>query len=126
LKPLSFLLATYCKCPPWALKKRATQLDPRHLEDFTACLEVGCARFAKKNFSHRIEIKQNWIRFSCVPLFTIKFHFYFFAYFCFKFFVSLRFSNFRLEIFASHKKKPLNFASIQYFSHYFASQFRFK
>ena len=104
MKPLSFLLATYCKCPPWALKKRATQLDPRHLEDFTACLEVGCARFAKKNFSHRIEIKQNWIRFSCVPLFTIKFHFYFFASFRFKFFASLHFSNFRFQAKQSEAK----------------------
>ncbi len=52
--------------------KNQTQLDPRHLEDFTACLEVGCTRL--------------------------------FVYFLFKFFASLRFSNFRFEIFALHKK----------------------
>ncbi len=56
-----------------------------------------------------------------LPFFSLLF-----AYFCFKFFASLRFSNFHFEIFASHKKKPLNFASIQYFSHYFATQFCFK
>ncbi len=49
---------------------------------------------------------------------------YFFVFFRF-FFVLLRFSNFCLEIFSSHKRNPQNFASIQYFSHYFASQFRF-
>ncbi len=48
---------------------------------------------------------------------------FFFAFFRFKFFASLRFCNFCFDIFASHKRKPLNFASIQYFSHY--SQFRF-
>ncbi len=68
--------------------------------------------FASLHFSNfRFEAKQS------------KIQVYFFAFFHFKSFASLRFSNFRFEIFASHKRKPLNLASIQYFLHYFASQF---
>ncbi len=35
-------------------------------------LKLGCARFAKKNFSLMSEMKRNWIRFACVSLVHFK------------------------------------------------------
>ncbi len=104
------------------IEDRVTQLDPRHLEDFTACLEVGCARFAKQKFSHIIEIKRNWIRFTCVLLVHYKISLLFFHFFSFIFAsnFSLRFD---LVIFASkfllHIRK--NLTSIQYIKFCFNS-----
>jgi hypothetical protein len=77
--------------------------------------EIRVRPFCKIFFSLISEIKWYWIRFTCVSLVHYKISLIFFRFF------SLCFT---LVIFALHKKKPQNIASIQNFSHYFASQFR--
>ncbi len=76
-----FFVGNILKMSCMGIEERVTELDPRHLEDFTACLEVGCARFVLKKISHIIKIKRNWIRFTCVLLVHYK--------------ISLIFANFR-------------------------------
>ena len=85
---------------------------------------LGCAHFASKFFLLISEIGSVSHVFR---LFTIKFHFYFFAYFCFKFFASLHFSNFCFEAKQSlftikfhFYFFTLNFASLRF------SNFRFE
>ena len=73
--------------------------------------------FRLKFFSLISEIKRNWICFRCVSLAHYKISLLFFAYFRFKFFASLHFSNFRFEA----KQSEAKFKSI--FSLFFALNF---
>ncbi len=84
---------------------------------------VGCARFAEKNFS----LISEWSEIGSVShvfrLFTIKCHFYFFAYFCFKLFASLHFSNFRFEAKQSEAKFKYIFSLFIVFFTFFRLKF---
>ncbi len=81
--------------------------------------------------SKQNEAKQNSSLFFCffrlfLFFFTFfRFFFAFFPFFRFTFFASLRFSNFRFEAKRGGKLFRFKRSKIQYFSHYFASQFRF-
>ncbi len=87
---------------------------------------LGCARFASK---------RNEAKFKYIFLLFFAF-FCFFCFFCFlslfslflrfKFCASLRFSNFRFEAKRGGKLFRFKRSKIQYFSHYFASQLRFR
>ncbi len=84
---------------------------------------LGCARFAKKNFSLISEIKRIWIRFTCVSLFHYKISLLFFCFFSLIFAsnFSLRFAKviFALKLNKVKQNSSLLFCFFCFFSLFF-------